>query len=56
MTRIGPGDVVDEDAELADLFAGRGASSGRLVVVRDGRTVGIVEGEDLAEFFGDPGA
>ena len=55
MTGIGPGDVVIAEAPLAELFDGPGAASGRLVVVREGRTVGIIEGEDLAEVFADPG-
>lgn len=55
MTRIGPGDIAAAEAPLAELFDGPGGSSGRLIVVREGRTVGIIEGEDLGDIFADPG-
>lgn len=47
MSKIGPEDVVDARMPLDTLMQRPGGSTGRLVVVRDGRAVGIIEGADL---------
>ena len=52
MTRIGPGDVIEADAPLEDVFLKRGVTSGRFVVVQDGTVVGIIDEVALAGDFG----
>jgi CBS domain-containing protein len=47
MTKIGPGDVIDARTPLDTLMQHSGGRSGRLVVVSDGRVVGMIEGADL---------
>jgi len=47
MTGIGPGDVIEADTPLDATMNRNPGRSGRLVVVDDGRTVGIIEGADL---------
>lgn len=48
MTEIGPGNVVDADAPLETLFLPSGATSGRIVVARDGIVVGIIDEQALS--------
>jgi len=43
MTRIGPADVIEADAPLEDLFLRPGGPGHRVVVVRDGTVVGIID-------------
>ena len=52
MSRIGPADVVSADTPLESLFLHPVGPSGRIVVVRDGVVVGIVEESDLASVQG----
>jgi Zn-dependent protease/predicted transcriptional regulator len=52
MSKIGPADVVDAEDPLEILFVGATRSGGRIVVVRDGVVVGIVEEHDLASMQG----
>jgi Zn-dependent protease len=47
MAKIGPGDVVDARTPLDALMHRPTGKTGRLVVVRDGRAVGVIEGADL---------
>ncbi len=47
MSKIGPGDVVDARMPLDTLMQRPSGSTGRLVVVRDGRAVGMIEGADI---------
>ena len=47
MAKIGPGDVVDARMPLDALSHRPAGKTGRLVVVREGRVVGIIEGADL---------
>lgn len=47
MTKIGPGDVVDARMPLDALMHRPAGKTGRLVVVREGRVVGVIEGSDL---------
>ena len=53
MARIGPGDVVDVRMPLDALVHRPAGTTGRLVVVRDGRAVGIIEGTDLGRVMED---
>jgi Zn-dependent protease/CBS domain-containing protein len=53
MTGIGPGDVIDSDTPLDATMNRNPGRSGRLVVVDDGRTVGIIEGADLGAVLND---
>jgi Zn-dependent protease len=48
MTAIGPEDVVEAEEPLDVLLVRPSGASRRVVVVEDGVTVGIIEGEDLA--------
>jgi Zn-dependent protease/CBS domain-containing protein len=47
MTKIGPGDVIDARTPLDTLMQHPGGRRGRLVVVSDGRVVGMIEAADL---------
>ncbi len=47
MAKIGPGDVVDARMPLDALMHRPAGKAGRLVVVREGRVVGVIEGSDL---------
>ena len=51
MTTIGPDDVVDAGTSLESLFAGPIGEAGCVVVVSEGRVVGVIENEDLAELL-----
>lgn len=53
MTKIGPGDVVDVNMPLDVMMRKPAGKTGRLVVVRDGRAVGIIEGADLGRVMED---
>jgi len=47
MTKIGPGDVIEVTSPLDAMMNRPPGTSGRLVVVDHGRTVGMIEGADL---------
>jgi Zn-dependent protease len=47
MSKIGPGDVIDARMPLDRLMQRPSGRTGRLVVVGDGRVVGMIEGADL---------
>ena len=51
MTNIGPDDVVDAETSLESLFASPIGEAGCVVVVSEGRVVGVIENEDLAELL-----
>ena len=53
MSKIGPGDVVDVRMPLDAMVHRPAGKTGRLVVVRDGRAVGIIEGTDLGRVMED---
>lgn len=53
MAKIGPGDVVDVRMPLDAMVHRPAGTTGRLVVVRDGRAVGIIEGADLGRVMED---
>ena len=53
MAKIGPGDVVDAGMPLDAMMHRPSGPTGRLVVVRDGRVVGVIEGADLGRVVED---
>ncbi len=53
MTQIGPGDVIDVDTPLESMMNRAPGKTGRLVVVEDGRVVGMIEGVDLGSVVAD---
>ena len=53
MAKIGPGDVVDARMPLDAMVHRPAGRAGRFVVVRDGHTVGIIEGADLGRVMED---
>jgi Zn-dependent protease len=53
MAKIGPGDVVDARMPLDAMMNRPSGKTGRLVVVRDGRVVGMIEGADLGRVMED---
>jgi len=53
MAKIGPADVVDARMPLDAMVHRPAGKTGRLVVVRDGRVVGIIEGADLGRVMED---
>lgn len=53
MAKIGPGDVIDARMPLDAMMHRPAGKTGRLVVVRDGRVVGIIEGADLGRVMED---
>jgi len=55
MTAIGPDDVVEADESLDVLLLRQAGAARRVVVIDDGVTVGIIEGEDLARVMPESG-
>ena len=53
MAKIGPGDVIDARMPLDAMMHRPAGKTGRLVVVSDGRVVGIIEGADLGRVVED---
>jgi Zn-dependent protease len=53
MAKIGPADVVDARMPLDAMMRRPAGKTGRLVVVSDGRAVGIIEGADLGRVVAD---
>lgn len=51
MSPIGPGDVAEAAMPLERLLARASGPTGRVVVVEEGRVVGIIEGPELAALF-----
>lgn len=51
MSPLGPGDVAESTMPLEQLLARPASPTGRVVVVEDGRVVGIIEGSELASLF-----
>jgi sulfur carrier protein ThiS len=51
MTPIGAADTVEAEVSLADLLGRDGGGAGRVVVVREGRVVGLVTGDEVAEIL-----
>jgi Zn-dependent protease len=56
MTEIGPGDVITVETPLDAMMGGSPGRSGRLVVVDEGRVVGVIDGADLTAAIGDAGS
>ncbi len=53
MTPIGPEDVFDAGASLEQALTQQSGSAGVMVVVEDGRVVGLVTGEEIAAVLGE---
>jgi hypothetical protein len=53
MSKIGPADVVDVGVPVDVMMRRPAGKTGRLVVVSDGRAVGIIEGADLGRAMED---